>query len=197
MTSIAEFRSTYGHPRIEDRIAAVRWAQDLAARQDWVVVDTETTGTRHLDEVVQVAVLDSGGETLLSTLLRPAQSIPVEVVRIHGITDARVASAPAFAEVRHELQALVAGKTVIAYNAEFDSRLLTQTAFRHRVPVLNARWECAMKRYSAFVGRWSERYGNYAYVALPRKGALAGQLHDALADCQATRELILEMAWCG
>jgi DNA polymerase III subunit epsilon len=176
---------------------SVRWAQGLAARRDWVVLDTETTGTRHLDEVVQVAVVDSGGTVLLDTLVRPAQPIPPDATRIHGIDDARVASAPRFGEIRNQLQAALAGKTVIAYNAEFDSRLLTQTAFLHRVPLLDARWECAMKRYSAFVGHWSERHGNYAYVALPRKGALAGRPHDALADCQATRELILEMAWSG
>jgi len=197
MMQIAELRGGFGHPRVEDRLEAVRWAQQLAGRRDWVVLDTETTGTRHLDEVVQVAVVDSGGSVLLNTLVRPAQPIPAEVVRIHGIDDARVAAAPRFADVRSQLQAVLDGKTVIAYNAEFDSRLLTQTAFLHRVPLLSARWECAMKRYSAFVGRWSQRYGNYAYVALPRKGALAGQLHDAQADCQATRELILEMAWSG
>lgn len=181
-------------PRSEDRAAAQWWARDLLCRQDWVILDTETTGTRHLDEVVQIGVLAPDGTPLLDTLVRPNQPIPREASAIHGITDAMVVSAPAYCELRQELEALVAGKTVVCYNAAFDERLILQTSFLNRVPTLTARWDCAMRRYSQYVGQWSERYGNYRWLPLPRSAEHAGRPHHALADCMATLDVILTMA---
>lgn len=181
-------------PQLEDRAAAQWWARDLLCRQDWVILDTETTGTRHLDEVVQIGVLAPDGTPLLDTLVRPNQPIPKEASAIHGITDAIVMSAPAYRELRQELEALVAGKTIVCYNAAFDERLILQTAFLNRVPTLTARWDCAMRRYSQYVGQWSERYGNYRWLPLPRSAEYAGQQHQALADCAATFDVILTMA---
>lgn len=177
-----------------DRAAAGAWARALLESDEWVILDTETTGLGHSDEVVQIGVIGAAGETLLETLVRPGQPIPGAASAIHGITDAMVAEAPPYAAVRQRLQAVVAGRRVVSYNAAFDERLILQTAFRNRVPTLVARWECAMRRYAAFVGRWSERHGGYVYPPLPRRGALAGQAHTALADCLATREVIQEMA---
>jgi hypothetical protein len=53
------------------------------------------------------------------------------------------------------------------------------------------RWRCAMKRYAAFVGEWSERYEDYAYQPLP------GGDHRALGDARAALAVLRRMATAG
>ncbi len=179
------------------RARAQQWAQrlvDRARRGDWVILDTETTGLDGLAEVVQIGVLSSTGQPLLDTLLRPARPIPAEATAIHGITNARVAGAPAYPDVHPQLEAALRGKTVIAYNAKYDARLLRQTALMHRVAAVAAMWQCAMERYAEYVGRWSDRHGHFMWQPLPRSGTRRYATHQALDDCRATLDLIQRMA---
>ena len=192
------------------RAAASQWARQLLDRQDWVLLDTETTGLDNQAEVVQIGVLGPDGRTLLDTLVRPAGPIPRDASRIHGITGEMVAGAPAFAAVHAELQARLGGATVVCYNAAFDRRLLDQTARMHRCPPLAARWDCAMEQYARFTGRWSASRGKFLYVPLPRNspgssgssggagsaGSASG-FHRAINDCLATLEVIRQMAAAG
>jgi DNA polymerase-3 subunit epsilon len=176
------------------REAARRWAQDLLGRSDWAILDTETTGLDGRAEVIQIGVLAPDGTTLLNTLLRPRGLIPYDAIAIHGITDAMVATAPAYREVQPTLFDLLRGRTVICYNAAFDRRMLEQTARRHEVPDLPVSWQCAMERYAQYLGQWSGRRGGYHRVSLPRGSSYGPDKHQALDDCLATLEVIRKMA---
>jgi exodeoxyribonuclease X len=46
--------------------------------------------------------------------------------RIHGITGQDVASAPAFADIRHEVRTALAGKVIVAHNAHVDTAVLAR-----------------------------------------------------------------------
>jgi len=80
------------------------------------------------------------------------------------------------------------GRTVITYNAEFDRRLLTQSAAFAGVETPHFLWECAMLKYAQFMGDW-DRYRN-AY----RWHKLRGGDHTAVGDCKATLAYITQMA---
>jgi DNA polymerase III epsilon subunit-like protein len=54
-----------------------------------------------------------------------------------------VATAPAWPEIAEQYASIVAGRTVVAYNASFDVRLLSQTHQRHGLPPALAT-ACAM-----------------------------------------------------
>lgn len=173
-----------------DRERVVDWARGLLQRTDWVILDTETTGTSDSDEIVQVAILSFDGKALLDTLVRPTQPIPFEATAIHGITNEDVEDAPLFPVVYAKIEKIIAGKTVVIYNAQFDVRLIQQSLAKHNlVPVaLNLDdVDCAMLMYSAWVGEiWP--YGGYKWQKLE-----SGD-HTALGDCQATLDLIKKMA---
>jgi hypothetical protein len=62
--------------RLEVHQEAIDWARELMGRQDWVLLNTETTGLGPDDEVVEIAVLDPTGRALLDTLVRPPRPIP-------------------------------------------------------------------------------------------------------------------------
>lgn len=54
-------------------------------------------------------------------------SIPAEAVSIHGITNEMVADAPLWADINDKFMRLIAGRTVVMYNAAYDSRLIMQS----------------------------------------------------------------------
>ncbi|MEG5176101.1 exonuclease domain-containing protein [Microcoleus sp. B3-D7] len=82
-----------------DRVRAVKWAREqLLAPDEWLILDTQTTGFDNA-EIVGIAVINSLGEALLNTLVRPATSIPAEVTDIHEIKDEDVKNAPIFPEI--------------------------------------------------------------------------------------------------
>jgi DNA polymerase-3 subunit epsilon len=173
-----------------DRERVVDWACNLLERTDWVILDTETTGTLEYDEIVQVAILSSNGTTLLDTLVRPTQPIPPDATAIHGITNEDVKDAPLFPEVYDKIAKIIHGKTIVIYNAQFDVRLIQQSLVKHNLlpeePSLDS-VDCAMLMYSAWVGElWP--YGGYKWQKLE-----SGD-HTALGDCRATLELIKKMA---
>jgi DNA polymerase III subunit epsilon len=182
--------------RRQSRAAAIAWANAVVARPDVVYLDTETTGLDGRAEIVEIAVIDNAGTTLLDTLVRPDGIIPHEVVRIHGIDDEMVAGAPRWPEVYPALLEVLYERTVIVYNADFDFRLVNQMNRRSGYPQSNDRWHCAMKQYAAFATDWHARYGNYRWhkldVALARFGHTKGG-HRARPDADACRLVVRGM----
>jgi DNA polymerase III epsilon subunit-like protein len=174
-----------------DRRQSIEWSRALlAAPSGWVVLDTETTGLGLTDEVIQIAVVAPDGSALLDSLVRPARrgDIPASASAIHHITIDQLAGAPTFAALTQRVADAVAGKRIIAYNAEYDRRLLKQTALMSGGRAPQARWECAMIAYSRFVGEWDSRKNDYRFQRLP-----SGD-HSAAGDCRATLKVIDLMA---
>jgi DNA polymerase III epsilon subunit-like protein len=91
----------------------------------------------------------------------------------------KLARAPSYPELSRHLAKALRGKRVISYNAQFDERLLHQTAQRNGGRHISATWICAMKQYAAFKGKCTK---------------LPGNKHRALADCKAVLRLIKKMA---
>jgi len=144
------------HPKPKDRIAASKWAAGVVADSHRVVfLDTETTGLGNRDEIVQIAILDIDGRELCKTLvgLTKRKTVPRAASSVHGITKKDLEGKPTYAELSRQLQAVLKGKRVIAYNAEFDFRMMQQThAIAGGYKPDPGQWECAMKVYAAFYG---------------------------------------------
>ncbi len=62
---------------------------------DYLFIDTETTGLGDDAEIVEICIIDSHGFIMLNTLIKPTKPIPDEAIAIHGITNEMVAFAPA------------------------------------------------------------------------------------------------------
>ncbi len=114
--------------------------------------------------------------------------MPRDLAAIHGITMKTLVGARSYPELVPTLIKTLKGKWVIAYNSEFEQRLLRQTAQRNGGPILSLSWSCAMLQYSRFVGEWMDDKRGYRWQRLPDAG------HSAVADCRATLELIRMMA---
>jgi DNA polymerase III subunit epsilon len=121
------------------RVAALGLADGFAgdhvvADLPIVAIDTETTGRDPAtDRVVEVACVrwERGEITLRkSWLVNPGRAIPKEAFDVHGISDEAVKDAPAFAAIVPELLEAMTGAIPLAYNAEFDRKMLTSELAR-------------------------------------------------------------------
>ena len=183
------------------RRQAIQWAQNLIAHR-FYVLDTETTGLGPSDEIVQIAILDGTCAAVMHQLIKPTIPIPTVASTVHGIRDSDVENAPSFKDIYIRLSALLAGQVVIAYNMDFDWRMLQQTASRYRLPPMRiGKRDCAMKQYARFKGVRHSNGRNYVWhklgVAVAQEGLQFTRAHDALDDARMTLSLIRKMAASG
>lgn len=180
------------------RRQAIQWARNLLAHP-FYVLDTETTGLGNEDEIVQIGIVDRDGVVLLNQVIKPTIPIGRGAEAVHGISDLDVADAPGFAGIYIALSALLAGQAVVAYNMDFDWRMLQQTAARYRLPdVRIGKRDCAMKQYARFKGVRKSNGRNYIWhklgAAARQEGIEIQRAHDALDDARTTLALIHKMA---
>lgn len=181
----------------QEREAARQWARDVLARE-FVIFDGETTGLEYDDEFVQVAAIDQTGAVLLDALVKPVKPIDPDATAVHGLVARDVAAAPGFAAVYPALMNVLQGRLIVAYNADFDRRILEQACQRYGLPAPVFEWQCAMRQYARYYGRWNPTHRSFKWQSLTAACAyeripLAGQ-HSALGDCRLTLRLLQAMA---
>ena len=152
----------------------------------FAVVDLETTGFSNADRIVEIGVVllrpDLTVERTWETLIQPERDIPNSY--IHKITATDVVDAPAFRDVAAYLGSLFNGRTLVAHNASFERRFLTNEFARAGAEDGMRDWLDTMHLTSQHLGvkKLSEA------LAIARiHNRLA---HSALADAQATTELL-------
>jgi len=182
-------------------MGASDWAKRICAG-DFLVLDTETTGLSGHDEIVEIAIVDRHGVALLDTLVRPCTAvISREALAIHGITPERVKAAPTMAFVAETIKGLIYGRSVIAYNADFDYRLLHQSLAAHNIwpgGIINkTQFVDLMHPYARYWGKRGRRgYLNQSLeIACRQQGIETGfPAHSALGDCLRALALLKVMA---
>ncbi|HWQ84168.1 MAG TPA: 3'-5' exonuclease [Anaerolineales bacterium] len=179
------------------RMAILKAQEYLRARP--LYLDTETTGLNPLDEIVEICIVDHDGKVLLNSLVRPTRPIPAEVIRVHGITNPMVAGAPAWSEVWPEVRAILSGRQVGIYNADFDLKMMQQSSRAHRLTLDQTGWDrfCLMKLYASYYGQVGYR-GEFRWQRL-EDAARQCQIkllntHRALDDTLLARALLEYMA---
>src|SRR5262245_20396696 len=99
----------------------------------FVAFDTETTGLRDSDRLVELgAVRFRGGlvEGEFTAIVNPAVPIPAEATAVHGIRDEDVAGEPRAGEVLPTFLSFIEGAALVGHNAPFDVRVLALELLR-------------------------------------------------------------------
>jgi DNA polymerase-3 subunit epsilon len=182
-----------------DREQAIESAKDIIARKP-LYLDTETTGMKDHDEIIEICILNWDGEVLLDSLVNPTRMIPPDATRIHGITYSMVRNSPPWSEVWEQVVQLVSGHIVGIYNADFDIRMMKQS---HNINQI--KWDsshiqpfCIMKLYAKFYGQWNDFKRSYRWQSLENAGKQCNlnlpNTHRAKDDTLLTRAVLHHIA---
>lgn len=179
--------------REEDR-RLLRAEASRLLEQSPLILDTETTGLDHDDQVIEIAILDIHGQVLFHSLVCPSVPVTEGARFVHGISDAELATAPDWPTVYPVISALLQGRNVVAHNASFDARLLAQTCAAHDLPQIQvAEYWCTLDVLTdANGGRWPRlrRAMEISGAALPE----SGNAHRAVFDAECRRRIVIALA---
>ena len=163
---------------------------NLLEREDVLILDTETTGLKNA-EVIEVSVINTKGEVLLDTLVRPRTShMNPHARRVHGISLAALEDQPTWPQILPQLVDLTDKATVLAWNAPFDARMLEQTSAAWNVTHPKILFACAMQMYARLKG--AKRTGLHKAVGQEGLAHLLEmhQSHRALGDVRFVLEVL-------
>lgn len=182
------------------------WA-GLLDQLDVLIIDVETTGLGDFAEVVEIALLDTAGRVVYDAPIMPQGRIPKGASDIHGLTRKRLKELGARPWPEHQtaiVEALRGVSMLLAYNLDFDARMVNQTIERYGIPFASfaSKSRCLMLDYAEWRGiphKW--RKGEYRWHKLAdayrRECKRIGQQHRALDDCRMSLDLMRVVASKG
>lgn len=109
------------------------------AQDHYVAVDVETTGiSPDRDVIIEIALIVFNGDgevSRYSQFVNPGRALPLDIVRLTGITDDDLVGAPAIGEIRSLIRETIGSLPVVGHNVEFDIAMLEHAG----IPVPNMR----------------------------------------------------------
>jgi DNA polymerase III epsilon subunit-like protein len=163
-------------------------------------LDTETTGLGPDAEIISIAILDSTYSRELWTLLRPRDLTAVqETFWIHRIPTESLQDRPTFPDIWPILNNTLHHRRWVAYNIDFDARIIEQNAMMCSCPpLIPAGLHDAMLLYSQFAGKWNKATQSWQRIKLTQAAEEMGiqyeNAHDALTDALIMLTLIERIA---
>lgn len=172
--------------------------RSMLSRENFVVLDTETTGLDRPAHICEIAILDMRGRPLVDTLVCIKGVMPPAAYNAHHISEAMLLNAPCWTEVKPRVLDAISGKDVITYNAIFDRKMLHLTDEAHGLEHTEykalANWHCAMEWYAEIYGELNTYYGTYRWQklqdAINQSGLKPFAAHRAMDDCEAVLRLV-------
>lgn len=145
-----------------------------------IFLDTETTGLSLDDEILEIAIVDTDGSTLLNTLIKPKHrtSWP-QAQKIHGISPAMLKHFPDIDPWVPIIREICEGRHLVIYNADYDMQYL------HFIVGLPRQISCAMLAFCRLYG--SERWQKLDFAVSYCGYQFDGDAHRALSDARAAR----------
>ena len=116
-----------------------------------------------------------------------------KLIKIHHISNEQIFTQPMFPQVARIISFILKGKHVVAYNLEFDWKLLAHMFQKYDIAKPEvAGLSCAMDKYSEWCGEWNSKRDGFKWQRLPN--FLGVESHDAFNDCLNTLKAMQKMA---
>ena len=111
--------------------------------QRLIFFDTETTGLSPIngDKIVEIGCVEMINGIITGEhfhhYINPERHIPIEVVKIHGITNEKVKNSPKFHNIAQDFLNFIEGAILVAHNANFDVKFVNHELGLCNLPVLS------------------------------------------------------------
>ncbi len=104
--------------------------RDVVKLDDYVVIDTETTGLSRTDRILEIAAAKIVNHSIVATytqLINPGMPIPSFITSLTGISDAMVAEAPSIETALPEFLSFCEDLPAVGHNIGFDLGMIRRS----------------------------------------------------------------------
>ena len=149
--------------------------------------DTETTGGGRNDQIIEIAFCDSDRNLIIDTLIYTDRPSSPGAFKVHGIHPHELLGKPTFINIQPAIVQLLKGRTLYAYNANLDIRMVRQSG--HKLWMQQVDVKCLAKQSANFIGQYSPYFKSNRYFSLSKAclhfGVEHTNAHRAAADAIA------------
>lgn len=128
----------------------------LLRNRPFVVLSTVSNGIDVEAEVIDIAIVNSGGEVLFNALVKPQQLLQDGVSYPHRIQNQQLMQALPWTQLHAQIDAVLQHKYCVMWHCGFHLRMLLQTLSRYGLPddplFDTAGYFCAMLDYKRYKG---------------------------------------------
>jgi len=180
-------------PQAKKNILHTRYPY-LGLPDEFVVIDTETTGVKDTDEVVELSVVSSHGEVLYHSYYYPDVEVNPFAAKVNHLSKEKLAGNPKFsAEEAQKIVSAINGLPIVGHNISFDARMIVQTAEHYKLGGITAVIvSLATNIYDTMsIAKKHMKADSYALNNLTTMvGITREETHDSTGDCLMTLEFI-------
>ena len=112
--------------------------------------DTETIGGGREDQIIEIAFCDSDRHVIIDTLIYTDRPSSPGAFKVHRIYPHELLGKPTFIDIQPAIVQLIKGRTLYAYNASFDVRMMRQSGHKLRLQQVDVK--CLCKQFADFIG---------------------------------------------
>lgn len=158
---------------------------------NFVILDTETTGLTENDEVIELGIVDMNGMVLYEKRFCPDVPINPWAAKVNHLSIAMLRNCPKFSEADwNEIRKIIGNRKILGHNIPFDARLIQQTFLRHTGKKLVTDAFDEMYDSKDIAKQWLkvEKYNLNdltTYLGITRE-----EQHSAADDCMLTLEFL-------
>jgi DNA polymerase-3 subunit epsilon len=185
------YSRSYNAKLADDKNIASEFARVVLDNKDnYLILDVETTGLDAKDVVIQIGIIDMDGNALLDSLVKPSliMEISTNVTNITGIDMKMLSNAPTLRQLHPEIQEIVRNKQVLVYNAGFAKKYLILSSWQDGFQIEGINLMDVANYYAMFQGKWIEER-DACKIPL-----ISTDDKSVIGDCRATMNALSQMA---
>lgn len=167
--------------------------RSIGMPEDFVVVDTETTGLSNDDEIIELSVVSKMGDILYHSYFMPTKTINPGAAAVNHITMDMLKRihAPRFKDEWAKIKVAIGGRPILGHNIKFDARLVQMTLGKYEIDPREGAdafrgmfdSQVIAKNY---ISASSYKLCNLAHMV----GITREEQHDSSDDCRMTVEFL-------
>ncbi len=159
-----------------------------------VIIDTETTGLKDDDEVIELSVVDFNGTELYHSYFYPQKEVDPGAQKVNKMNKEKLKGNPAFSkEEWDKIVKAIDKKSIVGHNIGFDKRLIMQTLIKNDIDTAEAAElfdDDKLIDTQKIAKKWIKSNSYSLNNLTTLIGITREEQHDSTDDCRMTLEFM-------